>query len=212
VGVALDGVPIYSGLNTNGKDFFSRDQSPPSLASALLRIDKCGGSYGMTPSGWRYHYRVMPSCIYDIDESEVIEKRRTYIQDIHELLDSFPQSTGPLILGYSTTGFPIYSPLNSRGLLHENLDNCNGKFEGGGSYAYYSTIQFPYISGCDGPGVYSSSELNISPEEIPLHANVRYKACPGGTYSSRTFENNGCIDCPAGKYSSIAPRLLFPAP
>lgn len=195
VGVALDGVPIYTALNQNLDDIFQDEMD----AGGRFRIDRCGGTYGPTPDGYRYHYRVMPTCI--LNTNLMAKRRQEYIADVHELLQYFYDIDGPQVLGFTKTGFPIYTPFDKRGRLQEDLDSCNGKFVDN-SYGYYVTLSFPYISGCDGPGVLGSDESDVlSAEILPNVAGRAYTACPGGYYPSTAFVSNGCIACPAGKYS-----------
>lgn len=196
VGIAIDGVPIYSGLTHEGYDAF---YPPSNSGSYVYTIDGCGGSYGPTPSGWRYHYRIFPACLDNNATSSAY--RKVIVSEIHELLHSFEDFSTPKILGYSLTGYPIYSPLDAQGQLHDNLDNCNGKFDGNNNYGYYTTLSFPYTIGCDGPGVYSTFEQQVSLEGLPTQVNIRYDECPGGTYPSVSFQSNGCVPCPPGKYS-----------
>lgn len=193
VGVALDGVPIYSGLSAVGADALrSTDESNN------LQVDGCGGSYGPTPTGWRYHYRIMPSCLgLGIRESSI--RRLSFVDDVLDLLDSF-EGRAPSILGYSLAGYPIYSPLDVAGTPHASLDNCNGRFIDG-AYAYFATPQFPYLVGCDGPGVYSTASLGVTEEALPTISGIHFKQCPGGSYPSTDFVSNGCVLCPAGTFS-----------
>ncbi|CAN0109815.1 unnamed protein product, partial [Ectocarpus fasciculatus] len=122
VGIASDGVLIYSGLSSEGEDVLSTTAD----RTDIERLDKCGGT--LSPSDDRlYHYRAMPN--------------------VHDLLDAFEPYRGPRLLGLGMDGNPIYSPYNDRGLLQAGLDNCNGKVLNG-SYAYYSTPWFPYTVGC----------------------------------------------------------------
>jgi hypothetical protein len=199
IGVALDGIPIYSSLIIPGEDIFQQSILDNNEFEGGYRLDQCGGCYGNTPDGYRYHYRIMPSCLFD-DDITSNKKRQLYITNVHELLENFVNFREPVILGYSTTGYPIFAPYNERGLLHTNLDNCNGKFANG-AYAYYVTPVFPYISGCDGPGVFSTHEMGSTLEDLPNIINVEYNACPGGQYPSVEFASNGCVKCPSGKYS-----------
>ena len=236
VGIAIDGVPIYTALGVGGYDVLQPSGSYADVAP--LAVDECGGTYGDTPHGRRYHYRTVraslslplslplplslthtnththththtsseqiPSCViaplpaghmWDEDQwgtqldvsafNEVYpwwvsnpqssansatslvsmtdnhEKRQRYVDDSHELLDNFyqtPAEKARQLVGWTVEGHPIYSPFNSRGLLQTNLDNCNGKFDGVGEYAYYASPVFPYIVGCVGPGTYSLEE------------------------------------------------------
>eukprot|EP00606_Chrysophyceae_sp_TOSAG23-5_P000256 GSChrysophyteH2.ASY1.ANO1.351.1 assembled CDS len=135
------------------------------------------------------------------------EKRQRYVEDSHELLDNFfqtPAEKARQLVGWTVEGHPIYSPFNSRGLLQTNLDNCNGKFDGEGEYAYYASPVFPYIMGCVGPGAYSLEEENTNLNMLPAAVDGstrRFNACAGGWVPSAT-DTNACVPCPAGKYSS----------
>ena len=104
VGVALDGVPIYSSLVDIGIDGLAPDLS---TGVVPIMLDQCGGVYGPTGTELaekrvsRYHYRAMPACI--LDTSDTYNRRRTKIEDIHELLDYF-EVPGPHLIGYSVAG------------------------------------------------------------------------------------------------------------
>ena len=204
-GVALDGVPIYSSLFENGID----GSHEIDINVFPYKVDQCGGTYGPVSADSTdiiYHYRYMPTCILNnnFDHREMnIQRRQQYISDPYELLDFFGEDYGPKILGYSLEGVPIYSPYNDRGILQNGLDNCNGKYVNG-SYGYYVTPTFPYIIGCNGPGVYNYVEDTITDESHPTNKNtnkIKFKPCPGGYYP--TIEGNGCTACPAGTYSSV---------
>lgn len=205
MGIALDGIPIYNAvILEDGNDIFHDNIFD---SDSKYRLDLCGGTFGMTPNGYRYHYRVMPTCILNNDNAQW--KRSVYISSVFELLEAFESIHYPALLGYSLNGYPIFSPYNNRGLLQTNLDNCNGKFSNGTYYAYYATPHFPYLIGCDGPGVYSNKEHEHSLDNEAMASTIvgiSYTSCPGGYYPSTAtdYESNGCIPCPAGKYSSGA--------
>jgi hypothetical protein len=83
------------------------------------------------------------------------------------------------------------------------LDNCNGKFDSLGNYGYYATPTFPYLIGCDGPGIYNAHEHFISLESMPnTLSRISFNSCPRGQYPSIDIASNGCIKCDAGKYST----------
>jgi hypothetical protein len=191
VGIALDGIPIYSGLSANGCDVFSEI-----CGNNTYSLDKCGGSYGATSDGWRYHYRVAPTCL---QESVVVASalRKIAVGDVAELWEDFYSGLNdpmPMLVGYTLTGHDIYSPFASDGSVHESLDNCNGKMVNG-SYTYFSTLSFPYVVGCDGPGVYvTGNRRSDGPQQVVTGQ------CPSGMYNDRTL---GCRPCPAGRYSYI---------
>ncbi len=247
VGIGIDGVPIYTALGPGGYDML--DPSGAFADIAPLEIDECGGTYGPTPHGVRYHYRTIPSCVIaplpagdmwdeekwetqvevsNFDETKawfvvnseqggdggsfvqmnVPALRQRYITDPHDLLENFKHTSAQKarqLVGWSVEGHAIYTPYNHRGLLQDDLDNCNGKFDEFGKYAYYAQPTFPYIQGCLGPGTFSLSEEKTTLEMLPAdvnHSTRRYNACPGGYVPSFNFESNSCEPCPAGRYSS----------
>lgn len=195
-GIALDGVLVYTGTLNIGEDALSMGGPH----GGVEQIDRCGGTLS-AESDARYHYRAMPTCVLGVNTQNTEAMRRTYVADVHELLDFFEDYRGRHILGYALDGYPIYSPLTDRGLLQGDLDNCNGKAVNG-TYAYYSTPWFPYMVGCFGPGVYPIDQSEGSLGSTDRGAG---SACPGGSrYSKRT---NGCVPCPAGSYSETAYTL-----
>jgi len=206
IGIALDGIPMYTAMLEPGIDALE-----PANGKSVYKIDYCGGTYGETPNGLIYHYRTIPSCVRNLNDptQQIIfdnvakSKRQKYIKDIHELLEAFEDLSNPIILGYSLNGYPIYSPFDSNGILQTNLDNCNGKFINGSNYGYYVTPTFPYIIGCDGPGIYNINELKNTIESLPeVVKSPKYNSCPQGSYFDGS--KNGCYKCPAGKYSTAS--------
>ena len=199
IGIAIDGIPIYSGLIAAGVDAFS-----PTLGAAAMHLDRCGGSYGMTSDGYRYHYRALPVCLLRPRDG-ARDSRRQSIDSVHDLFAIYEEeydTTVPTIIGYSLQGWPIYTPYSERGLQVTGLDNCNGKYTNG-SYAYFATPVFPYLKGCDGPGAYFSDDEDSSREQAPRRVStVAYKACEGGEYFSG--DSNACAKCPGGKYSTVS--------
>lgn len=189
-GIAIDGVLIYSGTLRDGEDALYAVEG----SDDAERIDRCGGTLSATADNL-YHYRAMPACVLGSTWEDTEDLRKTYVSDVHELLDSFEAYKGPRLIGVGLDGYPIYSPYTDRGLLQAGLDNCNGKVTNN-SYAYYVTPWFPYTIGCFGPGVYSLDETE---DGLGSTARGASSACPGGSqYSLRT---NGCVLCPAGTYS-----------
>ncbi len=142
-GMLVNGIPIF-GPNEGGNLGFG----DPYLDEVL---DFCNGHIG--PSG--YHNHAPPECIFDDYENNV-----------------------GLVVGYSLDGWPILAPFecadagcteiveldSSWQLTNPNvtaawekhsfvegsgdLDECNGKVQPDGSYAYYATATFPYFMGC----------------------------------------------------------------
>jgi hypothetical protein len=203
VGVALDGVPIVSGLLASGVDGVSENNG---ITGA---VDYCGGQYGDTAEGTRYSYRIMPACIYDTGEVEIkrdstvvpaiIDKRRRYVASLHELIDEFQALKGPRLLGYSLSGYPIYSPLTERGIQQTGMDNCNGKFVDE-KFEYFARVDFPYLIGCEGPGEYPHEAMGVSADEAATRVVMgKDHHCPGGRYPSPR-DPSICFVCSVGTY------------
>lgn len=188
IGVAVDGVPIYAALSSSGADFVSQG-----LRTGSFAINQCGGSLSMTPDGMRYHYRVIPTCIWN--SSNANERLTRNISSTFELLEYFDGFLTPKVLGYTITGYPIYSPCKFYNSISKDIDKCNGMYNGT-HYGYYGTINFPYMKGCDQLGLYSqsSSKSILSSQE---------NACPRGYYIDT---QRSCTPCPAGRYSSLIRR------
>ena len=231
VGIAIDGVPIYTALGVGGYDMLNPAGSFSDVAP--LKVDECGGTYGPTPDGIRYHYRTIPACVHpplnprDMWNASLVStlsnfdhdilayhsnvdvyrsRRARLISDSHDLLEAFSNTQArkqAKIVGWTMQGHPIFSPFNNRGLLHDNMDNCNGKFDDRRNYGYYSKPTFPYLVGCFGPGVYSLAEEDSTLEMLPAEISKRrFGACPAGHIPTADFSSNGCTPCPAGRYTT----------
>ncbi len=139
VAVALNGVPIYGATEGTGGDVLS-------LGGAL---SECGSHNG--PTGFHMHLlgtSATTDCIFT--PAEV--------------------ASGPQLLGFAFDGFPIYTgndqyesswELTDASLFATDtwsahtyvpgsgdLDECNGRTDAEGNYAYYTTDTFPYVLGC----------------------------------------------------------------
>ena len=139
LGVTLAGIPIFGPTEGTGGDVGS-------LPGILM---ECGGHNG--PTGFHLHL-VGTSQTTDCDFSP------------EEL------ASGPQLLGYAFDGYPIYTgnaqyesswELTDESLFASDtwaahsyvegsgdLDECNGRTDENGNYAYYTTDAFPYIIGC----------------------------------------------------------------
>ena len=139
IGVAVNGIPIFGATEGTGGDVFS-------LAGGFT---ECGGHNG--PTGYHYHtFDTTGSDVCRFSESEAIAESQLF--------------------GYAFDGFPIYSgnyqytsswTLTDPSLFATDtfsahtytegagdLDQCNGRFDEAGNYAYYTTEEFPYTLGC----------------------------------------------------------------
>ncbi len=139
IGVAVNGVPIYGPTEGPGGDVLSRPGG----------FVECGGHNG--PTGYHYH-------IFDVNGSDVCRFSESDVAD------------GPILFGYAFDGYPIYSgntQYTSSWYLEDeslfatdtwsahayvagsgDLDECNGRTDEDGNYAYFTTDTFPYIMGC----------------------------------------------------------------
>ncbi len=139
IGVTLNGIAIYGPTEGTGGDV----DSLPGIISA------CGSHNG--PGGFHTH-KILASEETDcwFTPEEVAEE--------------------PQLAGYAFDGIPIYTGVDqytsSWQLTDESLfasdtwaahtyvegsgdlDQCNGRTDADGSYAYYTTAEFPYLIGC----------------------------------------------------------------
>jgi len=139
LGVAINGIPIYGATEGTGGDVLS-------MPGGFV---ECGGHNG--PGGYHYHtFSVTGSdyCLFSEDDV----------------------SAGPVLFGYAFDGYPIYSGntlYRSSWFLSDetlfatdtvaahtyaegsgDLDQCNGRTDENGNYAYYTTDGFPYTLAC----------------------------------------------------------------
>ena len=139
LGVAINGIPIYGATEGTGGDVLS-------LGGGFT---ECGGHNG--PGGYHYH-------TFDIDGSDYC------------LFSEAEATAEPQLFGYALDGYPIYSgnfQYTSSWYLSDpslfatdtfsahtfvegsgDLDQCNGRTDANGNYAYYTTDSFPYTLGC----------------------------------------------------------------
>ncbi|MEL6545821.1 MAG: YHYH protein [Myxococcota bacterium] len=139
LGIAVNGIPIFGPTEGNGGDVMALGGG----------FSQCGGHNG--PSGYHYHtFDVTGSDWCRFSESEA--------------------SADHVLFGYALDGYPIYSgnfqftssyELTDADLFASDtwaahtyveglgeLDECNGRTDADGNYAYYTTETFPYIMGC----------------------------------------------------------------
>ncbi|WP_436792884.1 YHYH protein [Actinospongicola halichondriae] len=137
--VALNGVPIYGPTEGTGGDVLS-------LVGAL---SECGSHNG--PTGFHIH--------------QILTSENTDC-----LITPADAAAAPQLVGYALDGYPIYTGIDqytsSWELTDESLfatdtwaahtyveglgdlDQCNGRTDDDGNYAYYTTATFPYVLGC----------------------------------------------------------------
>lgn len=139
IAVAINGVPIYAATEGPGGDVKSRPGG----------FVECGGHNG--PTGYHYH-------LFDPNGSDACRFSESEAQ------------ASPVLFGYALDGYPIYSGnyqfrssyyLSDESLFATDtfaahtyvegsgdLDECNGRFDSNGNYAYYTTEDFPYTLAC----------------------------------------------------------------
>ncbi|MFK7989568.1 MAG: YHYH protein [Sandaracinaceae bacterium] len=139
LGVAINGIPIFGPTEGAGGDVLA-------LGGGFA---ECGGHNG--PSGYHFH-------TFDVNGSDACR------------FSEAEASAGSVLFGYALDGYPIYSgnfqytssyQLTDESLFatdtwgahtyvegHGDLDQCNGRTDADGNYAYYTTDTFPYVLGC----------------------------------------------------------------
>lgn len=139
LGVAINGIPIFGPTEGGGGDVFA-------LGGGFT---ECGGHNG--PTGYHYH-------TFDATGSDEC------------LFTEAEATTESVLFGYALDGYPIYSgnyqftsswELTDDSLFATDtwaahtyvegsgdLDECNGRTDEDGNYAYYTTDEFPYVLGC----------------------------------------------------------------
>lgn len=139
IGVAINGIPIYGPTEGPGGDVNSRPGG----------FVECGGHNG--PTGYHYH-------MFDVTGSDYC------------LFTEADVMSAPKLFGYALDGYPIFSGntqytsswyLSDASLFATDtwsahtfaagsgdLDQCNGRVDDNGNYAYYTTDGFPYVLGC----------------------------------------------------------------
>lgn len=136
IGVALNGVPIYSAAGPGNKNL---------AASESHLLDACGGTNApprdfafSAPITGYYHYRTMPG------------KATPSSHLCPEVAAWYNQSKGhhsPLV-GFMADGVPIYGPLGAKGVAPTNLDICGGHSSDMPFYHYHFRSEFPYSVNC----------------------------------------------------------------
>ncbi|MCZ4347077.1 YHYH protein [Devosia neptuniae] len=124
VGVALDGVPIFS--------------DAPSIQQTghMPALDTCGGH--IDPGGW-YHWHATSTDIDTVFEAEDVAAQCGLEQD------------SAALFGYAFDGFPMYGSAEADGFSPVALDDCNGHVGVTGlgeTYHYHSSKEFPNLPAC----------------------------------------------------------------
>ena len=139
IGVAINGIPIYGATEGTGGDVLS-------LAGGFT---ECGGHNG--PTGYHYHtLSVVGSdvCLFTEAETTAEPQLFGYAFDGYPIYTGNTQYTSSWSLSdpslFATDTFSAHTYTAESG----DLDQCNGRTDEDGNYAYYTTDGFPYTLGC----------------------------------------------------------------
>lgn len=157
VGVALNGVFLFSGTSEFGYDAFFPKAYGNKKSPKALEVDICLGT-SHTSNTYRYH--MFSPCIYDVGIKQTASPCNSAEfpgcqKDVREHALSYipAQLQTKLPVGIAKDGRIIYGPFKTDGTLWQpcDVDVCNGRRDGN-YYYYVSTMFHPYFVGCWGPG------------------------------------------------------------
>ncbi len=139
IGVTLNGIPIFGPTEGTGGDV----DSLPGIISA------CGSHNG--PSGFHAH-KILASaetdCFFTPDQVAEAPQLAGYAFDGYPIYTGIDQFTSSWQLTdeslFATDTWAAHTYVEGSG----DLDECNGRFDENGDYAYYTTEAFPYVLGC----------------------------------------------------------------
>lgn len=199
IGVAINGVEIHSYINDSGVDLV---RATPAFDAVR---QEC---WGFAHSD-AYVYRTAPPCLYvDVPDGLDLELslRLGYLNRIG---DALAASARLDIIGVMLDGHVLYGPLDEHGRQHTGLDECNGKYDAQGNYAYYATFEPPYTIGCfverssvctNSPGSpQSGSCSNCRIGEYAVAVDGTPQRCPRGSYCIGDCTK---VPCRAGTYGA----------
>lgn len=125
VGVALDGVPIFS------------DAPEIQVTGHMPALDTCGGH--VDPGGW-YHRHATSTDVATVFDAQVVDADCALEQDASAQF------------GYAFDGFALYGSLEPDGSAPVGLDECNGHVaavaDGTEVYHYHASEDFPNLPPC----------------------------------------------------------------
>jgi len=77
------------------------------------------------------------------------------VKEYSKMAEAWPSTADPSpLLGFARDGYAIYGPYDEDGVLQRgmdydgDLDECNGKTDSSGIYAYYLTVDPPFAPPC----------------------------------------------------------------
>lgn len=155
VGVALDGVPIFS-------------DAPSVLDTGHLpALDLCGGH--IDPGGW-YHWHATATDIDTVTEKAGIASHCSLEQDATALF------------GYAFDGYALYGSREMDGSVPADLDACGGHVGStlfGTVYHYHASETFPNLPACL-VGVVARDNFSTTAEQGIGSPRDRGRGGPGG--------------------------------
>lgn len=179
VGIALNGVPIFSGVSELGMDAYAA-ASYNGVKATNIAPDYCLGDNSHTSF---YHYYTMSPCILSgalksSPTAKSCNSDTTCKSDKETYLLKAKSSQKTLTpIGIARDGHKIYGPFDDNGDTWDpcDVDICNGLIIDG-EYAYVMTTFFPYTVGCLGDGNIPTPEYLASCSKNPR------KCASGGSF------------------------------
>ncbi|CDW77193.1 UNKNOWN [Stylonychia lemnae] len=156
VGVALNGVFIFSGNSIYGYDAFFPKQYGTNSFPKKIETDQC---LGTTSESNTYRYHMFSPCIFEIalrDTPSLCVNSSSCSADVrnHSVSHVPSQKRTQTPIGIAKDGRLIYGPYRKDGKLWQpcDVDICNGVIFQDLNYGYVATMFHPYTVGCYGPG------------------------------------------------------------
>lgn len=160
VGIALNGVFIFTAISDYGLDPFFPKAFGTKQNVQKVPIDQCLGS---TETDSTYRYYMYSPCMFD-GVSLRAQAKLCQVEGNYELCSKNPTwhalayTPNPVKtiypIGLAKDGKVIYGPYKADGTLWGacDVDICNGRNFDSDHYGYVATMFFPYTVGCWGPG------------------------------------------------------------
>ncbi|KAJ1461083.1 hypothetical protein M885DRAFT_612256 [Pelagophyceae sp. CCMP2097] len=211
IGVAVNGVPILPSFDAAGNDLVLGNPGRPAA-------DR-DGCFGFSDDAGAYVYRVSPPCLYGDDRVAYDTLEAAALLGFGEAVQPGASAAlsarlagalrnSPKVVGILADGFVLYGPLDEDGREHDRstLDECGGKFDAAGGYAYYATTMPPFTIACWGPGAQAAPlrEDQAAAHQTP---HVAKPACPGGYFAAAILEGSAasstqrCEACAPGRFA-----------
>ena len=115
---------------------------------ATTNLTKRDGCFGHRIDGAYVYVEAFP-CLFGDDRNHYHTVRRRPTLALALLSDRtgppprIPQHFRSGVIGVMNDGFPLFGPLDEHGHIHEGLDECGGRYNEDGAYAYYASLAPP---------------------------------------------------------------------